>query len=89
MPKVNEPAPSIHKPAPRDLAAVAVVSAAILALEVALMRALSISRWHHFAYLVISLALLGFGASGTLLSISPRLQRMPLDRLLAGEELTD
>ena len=69
MPRVNEPAPSIHKPAPRDLVAVAVVSAAILALEVALMRALSISRWHHFAYLVISLALLGFGASGTWLAL--------------------
>ena len=69
MSKVNEPAPSIAKPAPRDLVAVAVVSAAILALELALMRALSISRWHHFAYLVISLALLGFGASGTWLAL--------------------
>ena len=69
MPKVNGPAPSIPTPAPRDLVAVAVVSAAILALEVALMRALSIFRWHHFAYLVISLALLGFGASGTWLAL--------------------
>jgi len=69
MSMVNEPAPSIPRPAPRDLVAVAVVSAAILALEVALMRALSISRWHHFAYLVISLALLGFGASGTWLAL--------------------
>ncbi|HVO83885.1 MAG TPA: hypothetical protein VMU60_05625 [Syntrophobacteria bacterium] len=69
MSMVNEPALSIPKPAPRDLVAVAVVSAAILALEVALMRALSISRWHHFAYLVISLALLGFGASGTWLAL--------------------
>ena len=78
MPKVNEPAPSIHKPAPRDLAAVAVVSAAILALEVALMRALSISRWHHFAYLVISLALLGFGASGTWLALLDHRRRKNL-----------
>jgi hypothetical protein len=69
MPKVNGPAPSIPKPAPRDLVAVAVVSAAVLALELALMRALSISRRHHFAYLVMSLALLGFGASGTWLAL--------------------
>jgi spermidine synthase len=69
---VNGSAPSIHKPAPRDLVAVAVVSAATLGLEVALMRALSISRWHHFAYLVISLALLGFGASGTWLALLGR-----------------
>jgi spermidine synthase len=75
MPTLNGPVPSIHKPAPRDLVAVAVVSAAILGLEVALMRALSISRWHHFAYLVISLALLGFGASGTWLALLGRRRR--------------
>jgi len=32
------------------------------------MRRMLIERWHHFGYLVISLALLGFGASGTLLA---------------------
>jgi len=31
------------------------------------MRCLSVATWHHFAYLVLSTALLGFGASGTLL----------------------
>jgi hypothetical protein len=62
------------KPALRELAAVAIISASVLGLEVALMRALSISRWHHFAYLVVALALLGFGASGTWLGLfSPRL----------------
>jgi len=47
-----------------------VISAAIIALELALMRCLSIARWHHFSYLVISTALLGFGASGTLLTFA-------------------
>ena len=57
----------------RELVAVAVISAAVLGLELALMRGLSISRWHHFAYLVVGLALLGFGASGTWLGIfAPR-----------------
>ena len=52
------------------------VSAAILAYEVALMRALSVAQWHHFAYMVVSTALLGFGASGTLLSLwGERLRR--------------
>ncbi|MFB6357134.1 MAG: hypothetical protein ABEJ65_11545 [bacterium] len=32
------------------------------------MRVLSITEWHHFAYMVISLALLGFGAGGTAVS---------------------
>ena len=62
------------KPARRELAAVAIISASVLALEVALMRTLSISRWHHFAYLVVALALLGFGVSGTWLGLfTPRL----------------
>ena len=77
---MNNPAPAGRKPAPRDLVAVALVSAAVLGLEVALMRALSISRWHHFAYLVIGLALLGFGASGTWLALSAHGQRGNLPR---------
>ena len=36
------------------------------------MRVLSIVQWHHFAYMIISLALLGYGASGTFIAISKR-----------------
>ena len=49
----------------RLLWVVAVVSAAVLGFEIGLMRVLLVSSWHHFAFLVISIALLGFGASGT------------------------
>ena len=52
------------------LVAVAVLSAAILAYEVLLMRLFSIIWWHHFAYMIISVALLGFGASGTALAFA-------------------
>ena len=45
------------------------ISAAILGYEIALMRALSVARWHHFAHMIVSVALLGFGASGTLISL--------------------
>ena len=45
------------------LLAVAGLSAATLAYEILLMRLLSISQWHHLAYMIISLALLGYGAS--------------------------
>ena len=48
---------------------VAVLSAAIVAYEIQLMYFFTIVQWHHFAYMVISIALLGFGASGTLLSL--------------------
>ncbi len=51
------------------VATVALVSAIALGYEVLLMRLLSIVQWHHFAYMVISLALLGYGASGTFLSL--------------------
>jgi len=45
------------------------VSATVVALQIGLIRALSVASYHHFTYLVISTALLGFGASGTLLSL--------------------
>jgi hypothetical protein len=50
--------------------AVALISAAALAYEIVLMRLFSIILWHHFAYMIISLALLGYGASGALLSLA-------------------
>ena len=51
------------------LAAVALLSAATLGYEVLLTRLLAIVQWHHFAFLVISTALLGFGASGAFLVV--------------------
>ena len=49
--------------------ALAVISAAILAYEVLLVRLFAIVQWHHFAFMAISIALLGFGASGTWLAL--------------------
>lgn len=49
---------------------IAILSAAILAYQLVLMQLLSISHWYHFAYMVISVALLGFGASGTFISLT-------------------
>lgn len=44
------------------------LSAAIIAFQLALIQILSIVQWYHFAYMVISIALLGFGAAGTFLA---------------------
>jgi hypothetical protein len=52
------------------LIALALVSAAALSFEILLMRLFSIVLWHHFAYMIISLALLGYGASGALLTLA-------------------
>ena len=50
--------------------AIAVLSAGALGYEILLMRLFSIVQWHHFAYMIISLALLGYGASGTALTLT-------------------
>ncbi len=42
------------------------ISFTLLAFEIVLLRVLSFLQWYHFAYLIISLALLGFASSGTL-----------------------
>ncbi len=45
------------------------VSLSTLAFEVLLTRVFSIGQWTHLSFMVISIALFGFGASGTFLSI--------------------
>ena len=44
-------------------------SAASLALEAMLARYFALSQWHHLSFMVISVALLGFSASGTWLNL--------------------
>lgn len=48
-------------------AVIFLISASLIAYQLALMRILSVAQFHHFAYMIISIALLGFGASGTFL----------------------
>ena len=45
------------------------LSAALIAFQLEQMQLLALVHWHHFAYLIISVALLGFGASGTLIAL--------------------
>ena len=51
------------------LTAIFLVSLSTLAFEVLLTRVFSIGQWNHLSFMVISIALFGFGASGTFLSI--------------------
>jgi hypothetical protein len=53
----------------RRCLALGLLSAAAIAFQLALMQILSISQWHHFAYMIISVAMLGFGAAGTFLTL--------------------
>ncbi len=52
------------------------LSALTLQLEFLQTRILSFALWHHFVYIVITMALLGFAASGTALYFSRRLGAM-------------
>ncbi len=49
--------------------AVGLLSAAALAYEVLLTRLFALIQWHHFAYMMISVAMLGWGTAGTLLAL--------------------
>ncbi len=51
------------------------LSAATLAFEINLTRLFSVAQFYHFAFMIVSIALLGFGASGTALTVFPALQR--------------
>jgi hypothetical protein len=46
------------------------ISTSVLGFEVVLLRLFAIQTYHHFAYMVIGVALLGFGASGTSLVVA-------------------
>ncbi|MFC1492005.1 SAM-dependent methyltransferase [Nitrospinota bacterium] len=54
------------------LIAILLLSAGTIAYEILLMRLFSIIQWHHFSYMIISLALLGYGASGTFIALTRR-----------------
>jgi len=66
----------------RTYLSIGLVSCSVLAFQLSLMQLLSISQWHHFATLVISVALLGFGASGTYLALFRESLLARSDRLI-------
>lgn len=68
----------------RHFVGIFLFSLATLLLELSLTRVLSVALWYHFGFLIISTALLGFGASGVTLALWRRLREdAPLDRTLS------
>ncbi len=53
-----------------------------LAFEITLTRLFSVIQWYHFAFMAVSIALLGFGASGSFLALFPALAGRDVTRLL-------
>ena len=64
----QEASPSLY-------AGIFLLSSASLLFEISLTRIFSVSLWYHFAFMVVSIALLGIGASGTFLMLFPRILR--------------
>ena len=64
--KITQPLFSYHN---RLMSATALLSVALIAYQVAIIQLLSYVQWYHYANMIISIALLGFGAAGTVLSL--------------------
>lgn len=73
-----KPGPAVHyldyNLIMRLLAGIFLCSVSALSFEVALIRVFSISLWYHFAFMVISMAMLGMGLGGTVMSLFSRLR---------------
>ena len=59
----------LHTSENRIIAGLGLHSSAIIAYQLILMQLISIMQGYHFAYMIISIAMLGFGASGTFLAL--------------------
>jgi spermidine synthase len=66
------------------LAALFLVSVCVLAFEIEMMRVFSVASWSNFGSMVISIALLGFGLAGTLLTLAGKRVRVNPDRWLSS-----
>ncbi|MCK5427271.1 MAG: hypothetical protein KAJ34_06210, partial [Thermodesulfovibrionia bacterium] len=63
------------------------LSAGVLIFEISLTRLFSIYLSHHFAFMVVSIAMLGIGAAGTAISVYPRIKNIsniPVYALFCG-----
>lgn len=57
-------------------------SLSVLMLEFTLIRVLSVSLWYHFAFMIISIALLGIGISGVTILVSDKISKVGTNKFL-------
>jgi hypothetical protein len=57
-------------------------SLSTLTLEITLTRFFSIAQWYHLAFMVVSIALLGIGASGAAIMVFPSLKKISLNKII-------
>jgi hypothetical protein len=71
----------------RPLISLGLVSASVIGFQLALMGYFSNTQWSHFAFMVISVALLGFGASGTWITLFRSTMMAHVQPVIAGAML--
>ncbi|MEZ5965687.1 MAG: hypothetical protein R3F56_17770 [Planctomycetota bacterium] len=85
MTGTHEPGPNAPAASVRLLVAIALASFAILFFQIAITRVLSVVLWYHWAFLSISLAMLGLGAPGVWFALRPpRASALPVLLVLGG-----
>lgn len=67
----------------RSLAAIFLISSATLCLEISLTRYFSVSQNYHFAFWVVSIAFMGYGASGSFLTLFKSFSSVDRDTFLS------
>ncbi len=88
----NSKAKPVNKPAPADKTenkitfkhkiGLLLISLSVLVLEFTLIRVLSVSLWYHFAFMIISIALLGLGISGVTILLSDKINKAEINGFL-------
>ncbi len=71
----------------RLLPGIFLLSAASLSFEINLTRLFAVSQFYHFAFMIVSIALLGYGASGSALAIFPQRKRESIPQILCWASL--
>lgn len=66
----------------RENASIFLLSVAIIGFQLAIINLLSYGQWYHFAYLAVSVAMLGFGSSGVILAVWPKLGQQYASKLI-------
>lgn len=73
-----------QEPRTRDYLTIGLISAAAMIYQIALTRILSVVVWYHFAFLAVSMVMLGLGAPGIWLAFATRPARYLAGLLVAG-----
>jgi len=80
--KLKTSVPATKKIQPHYLIGLFIISLSVLSLEFTYVRIMSVSLWYHFAFMIISVALLGLGISGVIQSVFKKINKWGLEIFL-------